>query len=123
MEALERTAREQVRGVRSEAEAAIVGLRRASSALQEHMTGRDRDGGETRLRRSEPAAASGGGSRTSLASEVDELRGRLAQQAQQADQVEVKEAAFAKLLRQLTEGLAGGRGAGEAPAPSQPAAP
>ena len=89
MAALERTARDQVQGVRSEAEEVLAGLRRASTVLQDQV------------RRSSLSVGRAG----SLASEVEDLKARLAQQAQQAEHVEKKEVAFAALLSQLTNQL------------------
>jgi len=125
MASLERAAREKVKGVEMEAEEAIAGLRRASTLLHEQVvtkrtTSSDNSNNSVSFTQ-QPAASTlltdaklGQGQndgsverRGSLASEVEELKLRLAQQAQQADSMEKQEQAFASLLTQLTERLNG----------------
>jgi chromosome segregation ATPase len=135
MASLERAAREQVKGVKNEAEEAIAGLRRASTLLHEQVT-RNRTTttsngsceeyaqqtaaafpnflSTTNQRQSQRQSQDGGVVERagSLASEVEELKQRLAQQAQQADAMEKQEQAFASLLSQLTQRLNNGNTAG-----------
>lgn len=130
MATLERDACEQVKGVKYEAEQAIAGLRRASTLLHEQVATRRTTTADNNINsnfnNSNGFAAdnsasfisstcytgvqnSGGGGghqverAGSLASEVEELKLRLAQQAQQADAMEKQEQAFAALLSQLTQ--------------------
>ena len=105
MAALEQTAREQVQGVRSEAAEVLTGLRRASVLLQEQMRGSGGDGGGDTMRNRWSVTSCAEGS---LASEVEELKTRLAEQAGHAEEVEKKEMAFTALLAQLSEQLKGG---------------
>ena len=130
MATLERAACEQVKGVKYEAEQAIAGLRRASTLLHEQVATRrttsadninnsnfNNSNGSTAANSTSfinstghPGLQNSGGGGTgqveragSLASEVEELKLRLAQQAQQADAMEKQEQAFAALLSQLTQ--------------------
>ncbi|KAG7667985.1 hypothetical protein Ndes2526B_g01596 [Nannochloris sp. 'desiccata'] len=129
MASLECAAREQVKGVELEAEKAIAGLRRASTLLHEHVVTRGTTSSDNRNNSvsfaQQPDAPTfdtgsklGQGQRHSqnggmveragsLASEVEELKLRLAQQAQQADSIEKQEQAFASLLSQFTQRING----------------
>jgi hypothetical protein len=127
MASLERAAREKVKEVELEAEEAIAGLRRASSLLHEQVptkrtTSIDNSNKSVysaqqpsdptlnagmQLGRRQGHSQNGVERAGSLASEVEELKLRLAQQAQQADSIEKQEQAFASLLSQLTQRLTG----------------
>jgi hypothetical protein len=140
MASLERAAREQVKGVKFEAQEAIAGLRRASTLLQEQVTRRTtatRDNNHnssetypisfnssTNLGQAKGQIESQNGGVVeragSLASEVEELKLRLAQQAQQAESMEKQEQAFEVLLSQLTQRLASSNGTGGAVAVQPP---
>ena len=98
MAVLEKTARQQVQNIRSEAEAAIHGLRRPSSVLQhsilQQQQRNDGSGGSSCTLPVPPEMALRRDSSVTLALQVEELKAKLAEQRKQADDMEKREAQY-----------------------------